>query len=81
MPMRGGSISCLPTLCSVSAIQRAPLNLERGIRYIQADHVVAGVEYYTRRTMAKFSVEGFHKWYDRYPLAGGQGHQPGQPRR
>ena len=43
------------------------LNLQRGIRYIQADHVVAGVEYYTRDN-AKFSVEGFHKWYDRYPL-------------
>lgn len=45
----------------------ALLNLEQGIRYIQADHVVAGVEYYTRNN-AKFSVEGFHKWYDRYPL-------------
>jgi len=44
-----------------------PLNLDGGIRYIQADHVVAGVEYYTQNN-GKISVEGFHKWYDRYPL-------------
>lgn len=47
--------------------QGAPLNLDGGIRYIQADHVVAGVEYYTKNN-GKVSVEGFHKWYDRYPL-------------
>jgi hypothetical protein len=43
------------------------LNLDEGIRYIQADHVVAGVEYYSRNN-GKLSLEGFHKWYDRYPL-------------
>jgi hypothetical protein len=43
------------------------LNLDNGIRYIQADHVVAGVEYFTKNN-GKVSVEGFHKWYDRYPL-------------
>lgn len=43
------------------------LNLDNGIRYIQADHVVAGVEYFTKNN-GKISVEGFHKWYDRYPL-------------
>ncbi len=47
--------------------QGTPLNLDGGIRYIQADHVVAGVEYYTQNN-GKVSVEGFHKWYDRYPL-------------
>jgi hypothetical protein len=43
------------------------LNLDNGIRYIQADHVVAGVEYFTKNN-GKVSVEGFHTWYDRYPL-------------
>lgn len=47
--------------------QGAPLNLDGGIRYIQADHAVLGVEYYTKNN-GTISVEGFHKWYDRYPL-------------
>lgn len=42
-------------------------NIDEGIRYIQADHAVAGVEYFTSFS-TKFSLEGFHKWYDRYPL-------------
>lgn len=42
-------------------------NIDNGIGYIRADHVVAGVEYFTSFS-TKFSVEGFHKWYDRYPL-------------
>lgn len=43
------------------------LNLNNGVGYIQADHVVAGVEFFTK-VNTKFSVEGFHKWYDRYPM-------------
>lgn len=43
------------------------MNLNNGIGYIQADHVVAGFEYFTK-VNTKFSVEGFHKWYDRYPM-------------
>lgn len=43
------------------------VNLANGVGYIQADHVVAGIEYFTK-VNTKFSVEGFHKWYDRYPL-------------
>jgi len=42
-------------------------NIDQGIGYIQSDHVVAGVEYFTSFS-TKFSLEGFHKWYDRYPL-------------
>lgn len=42
-------------------------NIAQGIGYIRADHVVAGVEYFTTFS-TKFSVEGFHKWYDRYPV-------------
>ncbi|MBP7155810.1 MAG: TonB-dependent receptor [Flavobacteriales bacterium] len=47
--------------------QGALVNLNNGIGYIQADHVVAGFEYFTK-VNTKFSVEGFHKWYDRYPM-------------
>jgi hypothetical protein len=47
--------------------QGALVNLANGVGYIQADHVVFGVEYFTQ-VNTKFSVEGFHKWYDRYPL-------------
>lgn len=47
--------------------QGALVNLANGVGYIQADHVVAGVEYFTK-VNTKFSVEGFHKWYDRYPM-------------
>lgn len=43
------------------------LNRDNGVGYIQADHVVAGVEFFTK-VNTKFSVEGFHKWYDRYPM-------------
>jgi len=42
-------------------------NVDNGIRHIQADHIVLGVEYGTKRN-AKFSVEGFFKSYDHYPL-------------
>ena len=42
-------------------------NIDNQIGYISSDHVVAGVEYFTTFS-TKFSVEGFHKWYDRYPL-------------
>jgi hypothetical protein len=43
------------------------VNLANDVGYIQSDHVVAGIEYFTKIN-TKFSVEGFHKWYDRYPL-------------
>jgi len=43
------------------------INLSNDVGYIQSDHVVAGIEYFTKIN-TKFSVEGFHKWYDRYPL-------------
>lgn len=43
------------------------LNKTNGIRYIQADHIVSGFEY-NPGVNAKISVEGFHKWYNRYPF-------------
>ena len=45
----------------------ALVNVDNGIRHIQVDHLVLGVEYGTKNN-AKFSVEGFYKAYDHYPL-------------
>jgi hypothetical protein len=43
------------------------VNRSNGLRYIRAEHVVAGLEYNTP-VNSKFSVEGFFKKYDRYPF-------------
>lgn len=42
-------------------------NLENGLQYVRADHLVAGIEY-TTNSSAKLSIEGFYKRYDNYPL-------------
>lgn len=42
-------------------------NRANGVRYIQSDHLVAGLEYVTLKN-TKFSIEGFYKWYDHYPF-------------
>lgn len=44
------------------------VNRENGLKYIRADHAVAGVSYFTS-FMAKFSVEGFYKNYSNYPFS------------
>lgn len=36
--------------------------------YIRSDHLVAGVEYLLNES-ARFTVEGFVKWYDDYPVS------------
>ncbi len=44
------------------------VNKQNDITYIQADHLVGGIEY--RRTAAsRFSLEGFIKWYSKYPFS------------
>lgn len=43
------------------------VNRESGLRYIRNIQAVAGVAY-TTAFNAKFSIEGFYKYYDRYPL-------------
>lgn len=43
------------------------VNRENGLKYMQADHFVAGFEFLTRFN-AKVSVEGFLKLYDQYPF-------------
>ena len=43
------------------------VNKNNGIKYISADHIVAGVEY-KPNSRSKFSVEGFYKYYSQYPF-------------
>lgn len=44
------------------------LNKTNGITYIQADHLVAGIDY-RRNDNSKFTFEGFYKWYNKYPFS------------
>jgi hypothetical protein len=44
------------------------VNKQNNITFIQADHLVGGVEF--RRTAeSRFSLEGFIKWYNKYPFS------------
>ena len=43
------------------------VNRDNGIRYIRADHAVAGFEY-NSNINTKITVEGFYKNYDNYPF-------------
>jgi len=44
------------------------LNKTNGLRYIQADHIVAGIDY-RRNDKSKITVEGFYKKYNYYPFS------------
>ena len=44
------------------------VNKENGIKYIQSDHLIAGVEYALSESVL-FTLEGFNKWYDNYPFS------------
>ena len=44
------------------------VNKENGLKYIQSDHLIAGVEYALNESVL-FTLEGFHKWYDNYPFS------------
>ncbi len=44
------------------------VNRQNKIKYIQADHLVAGIEY-KRTPESRFSLEGFIKWYSKYPFS------------
>jgi len=44
------------------------LNKTNGLRYIQADHLVAGFEY-RRNDKSKITLEGFYKKYNYYPFS------------
>jgi hypothetical protein len=44
------------------------VNKQNNITFIQADHLVGGIEF--RRTAeSRFSLEGFIKWYSKYPFS------------
>lgn len=42
--------------------------LNRDAEYIQSDHLVAGIEYLVTPS-SRFSIEGFYKRYDKYPVS------------
>ena len=42
-------------------------NQKNGLTYIRSSHIVAGLEYNTRKN-AKATVESFYKYYDQYPF-------------
>jgi len=44
------------------------VNRDNGLKYISADHVVAGFEFLPDEK-SKLSLEGFHKWYHDYPVS------------
>jgi hypothetical protein len=44
------------------------LNKTNGLRYIQADHIVAGIDY-RRNDQSKITLEGFYKFYNYYPFS------------
>jgi len=46
----------------------ALINKSNGLKYISSKHFVGGFEYLFRRN-AVFTIEGFHKIYDNYPVS------------
>ncbi len=44
------------------------VNKQNGLKYISADHFVAGLEYLPNQN-SRISLEGFYKLYDQYPLS------------
>jgi hypothetical protein len=44
------------------------INRDNQLTYIQADHIIGGLEYRPRQTVL-FSLEGFWKGYDNYPFS------------
>lgn len=44
------------------------VNKENGLKYMNADHIVAGLEY-RRNENAKFTIEGFYKRYNNYAFS------------
>jgi outer membrane receptor for ferrienterochelin and colicin len=44
------------------------INKTNGLRYIQADHIVAGIDF-RRNEKSKSTIEGFYKLYNYYPFS------------
>jgi len=56
------------TMLGFRATNGELLNKTNGIKYIRADHLVAGIDY-RRNPNSKFTLEGFYKWYAHYPFS------------
>lgn len=57
----------IPTY-TILAYQTNGVYVNQGSNYIQSDHAVAGFEYVPRPD-TRFTLEGFHKWYNNYPVS------------
>jgi hypothetical protein len=57
----------IPTY-TVLGFQNAGNYVNRSSKYIQSDHLVAGFEYLPWQS-GRFTLEGFYKWYDNYPVS------------
>lgn len=58
----------LPTYTSMGYVEEGIfINRENGLRFIQSDHLVAGLEYNTDFS-SKFSFEGYYKRYNNAPF-------------
>ena len=52
------------------------VNKDNNLRYISADHIIAGVQYQPEEDMI-FTAEGFFKYYRHYPFFRAGLYQPG----
>lgn len=57
----------IPTY-TVLGYQQAGVYVNKGSKYIQSDHLVAGFEYVPLRG-TRFTLEGFYKQYENYPVS------------
>lgn len=53
---------------TILGFQSAGVNINRNSRYIRSDHAVAGFEYLPRQD-TRFTLEGFYKKYQFYPVS------------
>ncbi len=49
-----------------SSSEGALINKQNGLQYLQADHLVTGIEW-APTNFLRLTLEGFYKWYDKYP--------------
>ncbi len=56
------------TTMGYRSLQGELVNKTNGLRFIQADHIVAGIDY-RRNSNSKFTIEGFYKFYNYYPFS------------
>jgi outer membrane receptor for ferrienterochelin and colicin len=68
--MNAGRFYQLPayTTLGYKNLEGVLINKENNLKYIQADHLIAGIKYQPKDNMVT-SLEGFYKWYDNYPFS------------